>query len=354
VLALQEDADKRHTRVRADYQAGLLTLDEARQDIGMQPLPKGQGDVFAVPFSITFTRPAELIPVDSPPPAKVPAIAPAKGEKPGAVKRTYRDVKALNPAQLEFRSSAIANNRKTQNKLATILDRKLKTFFGAQADRIAGSIEKGGWGPEVAKLGKLPLYSIDYAKSLVHINWQSEEDALAEILQKFYASAGEQAASHATSLLGVEISWDLANPHMNQVATTLGKRIRGIAETTRTDVSQTVADGLTAGKPLSEISDDVRSLIGGDSYLNRALNIATTESQVAYNSASVASYADSGVVKEAELADNILHDTDPGSDGLTCAERDGLSVPLSDVQQHIDGEHPRGTLAVLPVVELGS
>jgi hypothetical protein len=35
---------------------------------------------------------------------------------------------------------------------------------------------------------------------------------------------------------------------MNQVATRLGQRIRGIAETTRADVSQTVADGLSAGR----------------------------------------------------------------------------------------------------------
>ena len=48
VLALQEDQDKRHQRVRADWDSGLVMLDEARAELGMQPLPKGQGQVFKV------------------------------------------------------------------------------------------------------------------------------------------------------------------------------------------------------------------------------------------------------------------------------------------------------------------
>jgi hypothetical protein len=51
-----------------------------------------------------------------------------------------------------------------------------------------------------------------------------------------------------------------------------------------------------------------------------------------------------------ELLDNPEHDTDPGSDGLTCALRNGLIVPLAQVQTHIEAEHPNGTLAVAPVL----
>ena len=152
----------------------------------------------------------------------------------------------------------------------------------------------------------------------------------------------------------MQVDWSLSNPNVNAVMTRLGTRIRGIAETTRTDVARTVSDGLTNGKTLEQIADDVRDLMGGDSYRNRAMVIARTESQVSLNSASLVSYQISGVVSDVEFADNPDHADDYGaSDGLTCAERNGLIVPLADAQQHIDAEHPQGSLAVMPVVTLG-
>lgn len=348
VLALQEDEDKRHARVRADYASGLLMLDEGRIGIGRDPLPQGQGQVFAVPFSVTFTRPAELIAPALPPPPKnppaIPPVVPAKGQ------RVYRDEKALNPADLELRKNAIAGNRRTQGKLTQVLERKMRGLFADQAERIAGHLAKS----QPAYVRSWDRHGVEH-KELVDIDWQAEEDALAEILSKFYMTTGEQAAANASSLLGVSVSWDLANPHMNQVITRLGTRIRGIAETTRTDVSQTVADGLSAGKTLPEIADDVRTLIGGDEYRNRALTIARTESQNGYNSASVASYADSGVVDSIEMADNPDHDTDPQPPtNTTCADRDGLTAALSDAQDYIDSAHPNCQLAVLPIVSLGA
>ena len=45
------------------------------------------------------------------------------------------------------------------------------------------------------------------------------------------------------------------------------------------------------------------------------------------------------------------HDEDYGaSDGLSCAERNGLIVPLGAVDIHIAAEHPNGTLAIAPVL----
>jgi len=70
-----------------------------------------------------------------------------------------------------------------------------------------------------------------------------------------------------------------------------------------------------------------------------------------YNKASVLGYAESGVVDQVELADNPDHTDDYGaSDGLTCAERDGLVVDLSAVQTNIEAEHPNGSLAVIPLL----
>lgn len=333
VLALQEDEDKRHTRVREDYKTGLLTLDEARQEIGLQPLPNGQGDVFAVPFSVVFTRPAELAA-----PATMPALpsgAPAKAQ------RKYRDVKALKPADLELRANATTRAKKDQRRLAEVLDRKLRVFFEGQAERLAAAIRKAGVDPET--------------KSIADLDWTEEDELFAAILRRFYQEAGAAAAEAAGALLGVSIDWTLANPYVNQVTALLGQRIRGIAQTTKDDVARIVSDGLTEGLSPTEIADSVRELIGGDSYKGRATTISRTESMYAYGQASAASYAASGVVAEIELADNGAHTEHYGaSDGLSCAERDGLVVPLGDAGKHLNAEHPNGSLAVLPIVALGA
>jgi hypothetical protein len=68
---------------------------------------------------------------------------------------------------------------------------------------------------------------------------------------------------------------------------------------------------------------------------------------VAMNTASTMAYQSSGVVTHALLHDNPAHTESYGaSDGLSCADRNQLIVPLSLVSRHIAAEHPRGTLAV--------
>jgi hypothetical protein len=183
------------------------------------------------------------------------------------------------------------------------------------------------------------------------IDWQAVEAELRTLLNTFYAEAGKTAADSASSLLGVSIDWDLGNPHMNAVHTQLGKRITAINQTTRDDVASTVADGLSNGKTLTEIADEVRGLLGGDSYKNRSMTIARTESMHAYSVTSVAAFHESGVVDSVEYADNPDHQDDYGAeDGLSCSERNGLVTPLDEAQLHIDSEHPNGSLAVIPVL----
>lgn len=45
------------------------------------------------------------------------------------------------------------------------------------------------------------------------------------------------------------------------------------------------------------------------------------------------------------------HDSDPSPiDGLTCAERHGLIVPIDRAGVHLEAEHPNGSLTILPVL----
>jgi hypothetical protein len=130
----------------------------------------------------------------------------------------------------------------------------------------------------------------------------------------------------------------------------LGNRIVRISERTRRDVVKTIADATQDGKTIAEIADDIRNLFE-QTYAGRAQTVARTETQVAYNRSSALAYTESKEVDDVELLDNPDHDEEYGAaDGLTCAERDGLVVSLSDLDIHILGEHPNGSLVVTPIL----
>jgi hypothetical protein len=80
--------------------------------------------------------------------------------------------------------------------------------------------------------------------------------------------------------------------------------------------------------------------------------VGRTESQVAYNSASALGYKESGLVSRVELADNPNHgDYSGDGDGLTCAQRNGMIVPVDNVSIHAEGTHPNCILAIVPVLD---
>ena len=121
------------------------------------------------------------------------------------------------------------------------------------------------------------------------------------------------------------------------------------ADITPRDVATIVNVAINEGASLHELLEWLSHRFE-ETYKGRAKTVARSESQVAYNSASVLGYGESGKISHVELLDNPDHDTEPGSDGLTCAQRNGLIVPLGQAQVHIDAEHPNGTLAVVPVL----
>jgi hypothetical protein len=190
-------------------------------------------------------------------------------------------------------------------------------------------------------------------RAIESVDWEDEERRLAEALRAFWASVGEAAWGLASDQLGVAVAWDLANPNVRRLLDFLASREDGpvgMTRTTREDVAGVVGDALEEGASLDELARRLTGLFE-ETYRGRAETIARTESQVAYNLASAVGYAESGVVSMAELADNPNHTEGyNASDGLTCAERDGLIVPLDRVPRHVAAEHPNGSLAVLPVL----
>ncbi len=329
ILALQEDEDAKHTRVRADVGGvPLLTLNEGRRAIGEKEIDGG--DVLAIPFSITLVPVKSLTETATTTTTPPPAL-PAKSG------RVYRDIKAISPRDLELRASVLDRTRKDRQRLAEIGGRALRRFWTEQGERVIADIA-GKNDPGIVK------------KVYQTIDWPDEERKLAEVLLRYYHANGEAAFKAAAELLSVEISWTLANPNVQRVAAELARRIVGIAETTRQDVAGIVGDALTEGVTLDTLKDRLTGLFT-ETYRNRSMAVARTESMVAYSRASLVAYQESGEVDEVELHDNPSHSDSYGaSDGLTCAERDGLVVPIANTERHIHAEHPNGSLAISPIL----
>jgi hypothetical protein len=194
------------------------------------------------------------------------------------------------------------------------------------------------------------------SRDIAEIDWNDEEAELAKTLNRFYLLNGETAFAEVADQLGIDIAWDLSNPNVRRVMNDLALRVTGISETTRSDVQQVVTESLDEGVTMQELSDRLSGLFE-ETYKGRATTVARTESQVAYNRANVLGYAESGQIAYVEMLDNPDHgDYEGDGDGLTCAERNGMVVPLEEAQTHIEGTHPNCVLAIAPVLSspLGS
>jgi HK97 family phage portal protein len=336
ILALQEDRDALHNRVRADWQAGLITLNEARLETDRTPLG-AQGDVFAVPFSVSlvsaggFNDAAERGTIRE---ADYRAVAATTRQE--SQERRYRNVETLSHRERELRASSIARTNKDRQRLAEILTRKLRVFFREQGQRIVSSLdERSASGLETRDVA-------------VTVDWDDEQDRLRVVLDTFYLTAGEKAFAGIADTIGITLDWDLANPNIRRVLNELGQRIDDIGGYTRQRVAEIVTDGLAEGKTVDDIAD---RLSGFFLTRSRAETIARTESAIAYNRASVLGYQESGVVSAVELADNRDHDADPAPPtNTTCAERDGLLVGLDEVGDYIESMHPNCVMATIPVL----
>lgn len=335
IMALQEDRDALHSRIRADWQAGLITLNEARRETARADLGT-DGEVFMQTFTTLLVSASELISAPDPQPAPVRSGAVIRAlPTTTRQERVYRDLKALSPGELEVRAQSLARTNRERNRLAEIAGRKLRAFFREQGQRVISSLRSSADVPEI----RADL-----------INWNDEEDMLREILMRLYGSAGESAFGHIAATVGVELSWTISNPNIARIMDELGKRIVGISDTTRQDVVRVITDGQADGLSLQQIADKLEGMFT-ETYKNRALTIARTETAHSYSTASLLGYQESGVVSHVEFDDNSSHDEDPlPPTNTTCADRAGLVVPVDEAQPYVDSAHVNCVLATIPII----
>lgn len=320
VPALREDVMPRRTWAVSALQAGGISTHQFARECGLDPVG---ADVFLRSIATV----------------EVPAVAP----------RNTRAIPAVTEDRaftaFERRRTAAQAGKTAYLKLATKYEPAVQGFLNGQQGRIVAEVTSS-----FGALGSLPGIE---TRDVADIDWAEEDRLLAEVLQRLQMAAGDvafQLAAQETSVSSVV--WTLTNPNIRRLMDQLGTRITAINETTRLDVSRVVTESLTEGVSMDELANRLTGLYE-ETYNGRSMTIARTESQVAYNQAATLGYSESGVVDRIQLFDNPAHDEDYGaSDGLSCAQRNGLIVPLAEAGVHINAEHPNGTLAIGAYIEV--
>jgi HK97 family phage portal protein len=305
------------------------TINELRTYQGLDPLP--DGDVILVP--------SNLVPLDQVVAPPSPPPAPTMPNLIGQALPLVPDVtaKALRVGT-HAPASAYVVARKRDAALRTAdgtHTRRLKAFFGSQEQRLVTKL--GGYKHRKAQLSLDALWRDD-----------DEDAALQDALQTVHTE-GMRVAYDTAQTIGVDVSFSLDNPRLQDFCGRLATNVRGINATTKDAIDAAVTEGLRRGYSVDQIARGVpdESYAGITGVFSeakdyRARMIARTETMQAFNGAATIAYAESGVVEQVELLD--------GTDDPACAERNGKVVPLDEAQSYMDAEHPNGTLAVVPLV----
>lgn len=345
IAALQEDINLKRTHYLEALRAGAITRADYKRTIGI-PADEQADNVYLMPFNVV----------------EVPAgsSAPLRGSE-RVTWASVREVShnsqyaALPSGAFDSRGRVVPEMRariqeRAVNRYgatARLFSPRIMLFFREQGRRVVSTLNERSAVPG--------LETRDVAELIDDAFWMNEDEELRAVLEQLWDSMGQQAVDDVSGLLSLgdgALTWDLANPWVQDVQSLVATRVTNVNETTKQQIREIVTDALNEGTSMPDLAEKLRGTFE-ETYRGRSETIARTESQVSYNEASAAGYRESGV-REIELMDNVNHTTDPGSDGLTCSQRNGMVVPTENASRHIAAEHPNGTLAIAPVIRLGA
>jgi len=287
VRALQDDQNALATRLKTYVDAGILTVDEARAEIGHEPKPAAGN------ASIPDTR---------------RALVDGSAPKSMAGLRLLR--KSLDDLPGEYESLRADHEPDWETAL--------RTFLASQLRRANAALRAGA----------------DTADGIIV---EGEATLLGEVLAPLQRSLLADVSALVVGELG--IAFDLDDAATRAYLQAAGSNIVGITSTTREAVRAALIEGQAAGEGIPELAARLRSLPAFGP--KRAVTIARTELGHASNTAALANYRASGVVVGVTVYD--------GDYDATCQAMNGRKFPLG--QEPATLQHPRCRRAFAPIVD---
>jgi len=345
---------KEKAEVHAIYvTSGILTADEVREEMGLEPLPEPEPPLVPPPStppdpnSGQPTQPGEKAPTGGQGGTKSQdAGAAAKASCSGRHEHTVDLAKARRPGTPKPINRRRAQVLKAEKKLAG----KLKKLFRTQAQDLAAQIEKAIAERFGKAEGAVSPEDLDWIVAQLNLEgWSSLTPIAKGILQ----GIAEDGGAVALEQIGVRASEAANAALVNQVnddavawaENYAGELVKGIVETTRDRLRNDVAGAIDLGLSTDDLAETL-----GDSYSfsdARAEMIARTEIARADVEGNLQAYAASGVVESLEW---IV--SSEGGCPICEANLDAV-VPLGGVFPSGDPAppaHPNCVCDVLPVL----
>jgi HK97 family phage portal protein len=341
VRVLQDDQNALHERARADLTAGLLTLNQALQMIGEEPVEGEAGDVRYLPNTVTVKTLADLIAVPEPVPAALVPPTPLRAlpAPPEADQPVVPDAEKAKGASIMKALFA--------DELVTRYEDGLSTLADDLADELLGAFDEIAEVAAGRALSQLKMESAavetkaDDVRSLVTA---ADHEPIRRLLRSYVLKGVRQAAEDLAPLTGdapVRITRNM--PAVRAAIADMESRLPGIIETTDADFGRLIAR--LGRRPGSVSLEDVKAALldyVAESYPGRAAAIARTELGYAHARGVLL------VAEKSGLADRVhVHD---GDGDAVCRERNGTTATLEEAAG-IGLLHPNCSLRLVPIVE---
>lgn len=226
--------------------------------------------------------------------------------------------KAALPAGIAVRDSRVAD-----------FEADLAEFFLASASRVLGTVRKAlpfDWDP------------------IEDVDWTVEDDELETVLARWYATLGDDAFAAVSEQLAVELRFDVGDRNVTAVLDQVAVQVKGIGDESRRVIRSATELAVDRGYSIEQLVGGV----DGDRFpglrglfeawsANRATTVALTETANAYNAASLAGYASSGLVETV----NVYDGPDCGWAGHNSPDLANGSVRTLEEARRQPISHPR-------------
>lgn len=278
IEALREDENDRVERVRKLIEGGIITRNEARQEMGMETLPLPGMDDITVPFTVVALGTAP----------------PQPGAGPGADG-------TMTPEKARLTAIKTARWREFMNDVEILMApmaAQLRSLFTRQREQVIRRLHEALL-QDSMRLSVNGGVTLKQRVTLEQILFDvvEAERELEQIGRRAMAAAIERRGSRVLALLGVDFDFNLKDPRVVEfLSTQVFKFKRGTTESMREEIRQALLAGERLGEGITQIADRINAVFHNAQQV-RSLRIAQTEMVGAANFGQLEGMAQSGVVR---------------------------------------------------------